>query len=324
MRVIVTGGAGFLGQRLARALLARDTLADAQGKRRRIRELLLVDAVAAPPQDDPRAKMLAGDVADPALVARAFEGGADSVFHLAAVVSGEAEQNFDLGWRVNVDATRLLLDACRRLPAPPKVVFTSSVAVFGGHLPNVVADDQPLTPQSSYGAQKAVAEYLVYDYTRKGFLDGRSLRLPTIAVRPGKPNKAASSFASAMIREPLSGADAVCPVPPDTHMWLLSPRTVIDSLVVGHEAPASLFGYTRSVNVPGISVTASEMAESLRRVAGDEVASRIRWQQDPAICRIVETWPRNFDASFGRSLGMNVDDDFDAIVRQYIADHLAA
>jgi len=324
MRVIVTGGAGFLGHRLALALLARDALTDARGQRRRIRELLRVDVAAAEPIDDPRVRTQAGDIADPAFVARVFADGADSVFHMAAVVSGEAEQDFDLGWRVNVDATRGVLEACRQLPAAPKLVFTSSVAVFGGHLPDVVADEQPLAPQSSYGVQKTIAEYMVYDFTRKGFVDGRSLRLPTIAVRPGRPNRAASSFASGMIREPLAGVEGVCPVPPGTHMWLSSPRVAIDNLVIGHEVPAAVFGWTRSVNVPGISVTASEMADALRRVAGDEVAARVRWQPDPAVCRIVETWPRNFDATFGRSLGMGADDDFDAVIRQYIDENLAA
>ncbi len=326
MRVIITGGAGFLGQKLARALLARDSLTDARSEKRRLRELVLTDVVATPEMDgdDARVRSLAGDIADPGFVSKLFGGGADSVFHLAAVVSGEAEQNFDLGWRVNVDATRLVLEACRRLPAPPKVVFTSSVAVFGGPLPDVVRDDQLLMPQSSYGAQKTVGEYLVYDYTRKGFLDGRSLRLPTITVRPGKPNKAASSFASGILREPLNGVDAICPVPAETRMWLLSPRAVVANLIVAHEVPASAFAQTRSVNVPGISLTVGEMVEALRRVAGEEVVARVRWQVDPAINRIVQTWPRNFDAAFGRSLGMAADPDFDSIIRQYIGDELAA
>ncbi len=323
MRVIVTGGAGFLGQKLARALLARGTLTDMRGEKRRLRELVLADVSLLPAMDDARVRSVAGDLADAGFVAQVFAGGVDSVFHLAAVVSGEAEQDFDLGWRVNVDATRLLLEACRRLSAPPKVVFTSSVAVFGGPLPDVVRDDQLLMPQSSYGAQKAVGEYLVYDYTRKGFLDGRSLRLPTISVRPGKPNKAASSFASGILREPLNGIDTVCPVPPETRMWLLSPRAVVKNLVIGHEVPASAFAQTRSVNVPGISLTVAEMVEALRRVAGEEVAGRIRWHVDPAINRIVQTWPRSFDAAFGRSLGMAADSDFDSIVRQYIAEELA-
>jgi nucleoside-diphosphate-sugar epimerase len=238
------------------------------------------------------------------------------------VVSGEAEQDFDLGWRVNVDATRLWLEACRKRAAPPKFVFTSSVAVFGGRLPHVVPDDQELTPQSSYGAQKAVGELYVHDYTRKGFVDGRSMRLPTVSVRPGKPNKAASSFASGIVREPLAGIPAPCPVPPETRMWLISPRNAIANLLVGHEAPAERFGYKRAVNVPGISVTVGEMVAALRRVAGDAVADRVTWQFDAAIDRIVRTWPRDFDAGFARSLGMQADADFDAIIRQYIADEI--
>ena len=320
MRIVITGGAGFLGRRLARALLARGRLTDRTGTPRDISEIVLVDIAAGAPLDDRRAVSVAGDLGDASLVERVFAAPVDSVFHLAAVVSGEAEQDFDLGWRVNVDATRLWLEACRRLASPPKLVFTSSVAVFGGALPDVLPDDQQLTPQSSYGAQKAVGEMLVHDYTRKGFLDGRSLRLPTVSVRPGKPNKAASSFASGIVREPLNGVEGTCPVPPQTRMWLISPRCVVDNLIVGHEAPAASFSTTRAVNVPGISVEVGAMVESLRRVAGDAVASRVSWQLDPAIDRIVRTWPRDFEAKFGRSLGMRADPDFDSIVRQYIAD----
>lgn len=322
MRVVITGGAGFLGRRLARAIVERGHLRDATGAQREVSAVVLADVVAADGVDDPRVRPMAGDVADPAFVAAAIGGDTDSVFHLAAVVSGEAEANFDLGWRVNFDATRHLLERCRALARPPKVVFTSSVAVFGGALPDVVPDTQALTPQSSYGAQKAVGELLVHDYTRKGFLDGRSLRLPTVSVRPGKPNKAASSFASGILREPLAGVDAICPVPDDTRMWLLSPRRVIENLLIGHEAPAAALTQGRSVNVPGISVTVREMLDALRRVAGDTVAARVRFASDPAIERIVRSWPRDFDAAYGRSLGMRADADFEAIVRQYIDDEL--
>jgi nucleoside-diphosphate-sugar epimerase len=222
--------------------------------------------------------------------------------------------------RVNLDATRALLERCRRLAAPPKFVFTSSLAVFGGSLPDPVPDDAPLTPQASYGTQKAIGEYLVYDMTRKGMIDGRSLRLPTITVRPGKPNKAASSFASGIIREPLAGVDAPCPVAPTTKMWVQSPRTVIANLIVGHEAPASAFGHTRSINVPGISIAVGDMVAALRRVAGDAVADRVKWQYDPVIDKIVSTWPSNFAPKLGPALGMQCDPDFDGIVRAYIAD----
>ncbi|MEP7064152.1 MAG: D-erythronate dehydrogenase [Betaproteobacteria bacterium] len=318
MHIVITGGAGFLGSKLATAILARGTLTDARGMRRDIARLTLVD-VGPARISDPRVTSVTGDVADPALVTRVLDG-ADSIFHLAAVVSGEAEANFDLGWRVNVDATRALLECCRTLALPPKVVYTSSCAVFGGPLPDPVADTQALWPQSSYGNQKAIGEFLVNDYTRKGYLDGRSLRLPTISVRPGKPNKAASSFASGILREPLHGVDAVCPVAAQTRMWLLSPRRAIDNLIAAHEAPAGAFTHTRSINVPGISTSVSAMLDALRRVAGDAVADRVTFRHDDAIDRIVQTWPVNFDTVFGRSLGMHADADFESIVRQYIDD----
>ncbi len=322
MHIVITGGAGFLGRKLASALLARGSLTDARGAKRTIERITLVDVVAAPAATDPRLRAIAGDLADPALADAALEGGADTVFHLAAIVSGEAEANFDLGWRVNVDATRLLLERCRQLPAPPKFVFTSSCAVFGGPMPDPVRDEQALWPQSSYGNQKAVGEFLVNDFARKGFLDGRSLRLPTVSVRPGMPNKAASSFASGILREPLNGVDAICPVARETRMWLTSPRKVIENMVIAHEAPASAFGHTRSINLPGISIPVTAMVDALRRVAGDAVADRVKWQFDPVIDRIVRTWPVNFDPAFGRALGMHADADFDSVIRQYITDEL--
>src|SRR5512137_2685403 len=319
MRIVITGGAGFLGTRLARAIVARNTLTDARGIARPVREIVLLDVAAPPDLGDPRVRGVTGDLADPAVIERTLTPDTDSVFHLAAVVSGQAEADFDVGMRVNLDATRLLLERCRRLAAPPKFVFTSSLAVFGGPLPDPIGDDAPLTPQASYGTQKAIGELLVYDMTRKGFIDGRSLRLPTVTVRPGKPNKAASSFASGIIREPLSGVTAVCPVARDTRMWVTSPRAVIANLVVGHEAPASAFAHTRSVNVPGMRIAVQDMVAALRRVAGDAVADRVQWQYDAAIDRIVSTWPSNFAPKLGPALGMQADSDFESIIRGYIA-----
>jgi len=322
MRIVITGGAGFLGTRLARKLLERGSLVDAAGTSRPLRELVLLDMTAAA-VDDPRVTAVAGDLADPAVIERVVTADTDSIFHLAAVVSGQAEAEFDTGMRVNLDATRALLERCRKLSKPPKFVFTSSLAVFGGKLPDPVPDDAPLTPQTSYGTQKAIGELLVYDMTRKGFIDGRSLRLPTVTVRPGKPNKAASSFASGIIREPLSGIDAVCPVPPQTEIWITSPRQVIDNLIVGHDVAAAKFpGDTRSVNVPGLRISVAAMVDALRRVAGDPVAARVEWRVDPAIDRIVRTWPPNFAPRLGPALGMAADTNFEDIVRAYMADDM--
>jgi nucleoside-diphosphate-sugar epimerase len=323
MRIVITGGAGFLGRRLALRLLERGELTGAGGASRKITEIVLLDVVSATLPADPRLTVVAGDLADPAVIARAVTRDTDTVFHLAAVVSGQAEADFDIGMRVNLDATRRLLEHCRTLAAPPKFVFTSSLAVYGGPVPDPVTDDAPVTPQASYGAQKLIGEYLVYDMTRKGFIDGRSLRLPTVTVRPGKPNAAASSFASGIIREPLAGVDALCPVAPTTRMWVQSPRAVIENLIIGHEAPATSFAYTRSVNVPGICVSVGDMVAALRTVAGDTVADRVKWKHDPAIDRIVATWPSNFAPKLGLALGMKADPDFLAIVRAYIADDMA-
>lgn len=320
MRIVITGGAGFLGTRLARALLARGQLTDARGATRAIREIVLLDIAAAPDLGDARVLAVAGDLADAVLVERAVTSDTDSIFHLAAVVSGQAEADFDVGMRVNLDATRVLLERARRLAAKPKFVFASSLAVFGGPLPDPVPDDAPLTPQTSYGTQKSIGELLVYDMTRKGFVDGRSLRLPTVTVRPGKPNKAASSFASGIIREPLAGVDAPCPVAATTKMWVTSPDAVVNNLIVGHEAPASAFAHTRSVNVPGLLVSVGDMVAALRKVAGDAVADRVKWQLDPAIDRIVSTWPANFAPTLGPKLGMRADADFESIVRAYVAE----
>lgn len=324
MRVVITGGAGFLGTRLARSILERGELTDASGARGTVEKLVLIDVVPAS-ITDPRIEIVTGDLADAALIDRAVRADTDSVFHLAAVVSGQAEAEFDTGMHVNLDATRALLERCRKLSRPPRFVFASSLAVFGGVLPDPVRDDSPITPQTSYGAQKAMGELMVYDMTRKGFIDGRSLRLPTVTVRPGKPNRAASSFASGIIREPLSDVDAICPVAPTAAMWVTSPRAVIANLIVGHEAPAERFvkagfGHTRSVNVPGLRIGVQAMVDALRRVAGDNVAHRVKWQVDPVIDRIVATWPANFEPVLGPALGMQADRDFDAIVRQYIED----
>lgn len=318
MNVLITGGAGFLGLQLARLLLQRGAL-QLDGKAVAIDRLTLLDVVA-PQIDDARVRVVTGDLSDPAVLAQAIDRDTGAIFHLAAVVSGQAEADFDLGMRVNLDASRALLETCRRIGHAPRVVFTSSVAVYGGELPPVVQDDTALNPQSSYGVQKAIGELLLSDYSRRGFVDGRVLRLPTISVRPGKPNAAASSFASGIIREPLSGIAAHCPVAPDTALWLLSPRGAIQALVNGIELDGARLGNRRVVNLPGLSVTAAQMVEALRRVAGDAVADRVSWQREPRVENIVGTWPAAWDVTRAKALGFESDASFDDVIRAYAQD----
>jgi D-erythronate 2-dehydrogenase len=323
MNIVVTGGAGFLGRRLAEALLARGTLSGPTGAQETIETLTLVDVADRTPLPDPRVRHITGDIADRTFLDGIIDADTIAIFHLAAVVSGMAEAEFDVGMRVNVDATRVMLDVCRARGHRPRFVFTSSVAVYGGALPDPVPESMELNPQTSYGTQKAIAELLINDYTRKGFIDGRSLRLPTISVRPGKPNAAASSFASGIIREPLNGVEAICPVGPDTRLWLLSPRTVIECLIKAHEIEGTAFGSNRAVNLPGITVTVGEMAAALERVAGPEVAARIRWQRDARLEKMVLGWPGALETARARGLGFPFDDDFESAIREYIEDHLS-
>jgi len=319
MKVVVTGGAGFLGQRLIDAILRRGELTDARGMRQRIDEVVAVDQVAAPARAGMQAAV--GDVGDAAFV-RGVVRGADSVFHLAAVVSGAAEADFDLGMRVNLDGTRALLDALRQEARRPKVVFASSVAVFGGALPDVVTDTTTPMPQSSYGVQKLIGELLVGDCSRKGFLDGRAVRLPTIVVRPGRPNAAASSFASGIIREPLAGVEAACPVDADTAMWVLSPGGAITNLLHAHELPAERWTGPRSLSLPGITVSVRSMLDALAKVGGEAARARVTMQPDARIQAIVRTWPARFDTARADALGFIRDGDFEAIVRDYAKEYV--
>lgn len=316
MNILVTGAAGFLGQRLIKALLARGELRVGDTARP-IARLVAFDAVAPPGLADARVHAVQGDLSDPAALARAFEGGVDSVFHLAAVVSGAAEADFDLGMRVNLDGTRALLEACRAQPSAPTVVFASSVAVFGGALPDVVLDSTTPAPQSSYGVQKLIGELLLGDYARRGFIDGRALRLPTIVVRPGRPNAAASSFASGIIREPLAGEEALCPVDPETRLWVLSPARAVEGLIHAHELPPAAWGLQRALSLPGLTVSVREMLEALREVGGEAAVARVRFARDERIAQIVRGWPASFDAARARALGFEGDADIGSIVRAY-------
>ncbi|MDP9517279.1 D-erythronate dehydrogenase [Pseudomonas protegens] len=322
MNILVTGAAGFLGRRLIEALLQRGTLTDRHDQLQPIKRITAFDREPVQGLDDPRVQVKEGDISDEQVLAKLIDADTDSIFHLAAVVSSQAEGDFELGMRVNFSATQGLLERVRQLGSSPKWVMTSSVAVFGGQLPENVDDDQVWAPQSSYGTQKAMNDLLLADYSRRGFVDGRSLRMPTIVVRPGKPNLAASSFASGIIREPLSGQASVCPVALDTRLWLMSPAQAIANLIHGHELAAECLSQGRVINMPGLSLTVAQMIDALREVAGDEVAQRIQLRPDARIERIVGSWPGAFSARYASELGFTADEDFIGVIRQFIQDYL--
>ncbi|NBS58197.1 MAG: SDR family oxidoreductase [Betaproteobacteria bacterium] len=321
MKVVITGGGGMLGFKLAKALLARGRLTGADGKEAAITRLTLFDmAFPATLPQDPRLETIAGDISAPGMLAKVVTPDTQSIFHLASVVSSGAEADFDLGWRVNLDGARTLLELARNCAKPPRFLFSSSVAAFGGDLPGVLDDSTTPNPQTSYGAQKVCCEYLVTDYTRKGYIDGRSLRLPTIVVRPGKPNLAASSFASGVLREPLNGVISECPVSLDTDVWLLSPGRCVESFIHAHETPSSAWGMSRVLNLPGITAPVSGMVEAMRRVAGDAAAKRVVYKPDERIQKIVAGWPVKFKTPRALAMGFKPDADLDSVIRAYIAD----
>lgn len=307
MQIIITGGGGFLGQKLAHALLLSAVP---------FSELLLAD-IHTPnaPFADPRVRCVQADLTSPGVAESLINEKTAVVYHLAAIVSSHAEQDFDLGWRVNLDTTRSLLEACRHTRQGIRFIFTSSLAVYGGPLPAVVNDGTALTPTSSYGTQKAMGELLVNDYSRKGFVDGVVLRLPTICVRPGKPNRAASSFVSSIIREPLQGESAECPVSSDLRLWLSSPATVVQNFL---HAASLVQGEGRSINLPGISVTVGEMLEALAITAGQAARERVQFKADPSVERIVASWPGRIDNQRALSHGFVADGSFTDIIDSFI------
>lgn len=321
MKVVITGGGGMLGFKLARALLARGELTGADGRVAKLTKLVLFDTAFPPAMpSDPRLEVVAGDISAPGVLDRIITPDTQSIFHLASVVSAGAEADFDLGWRVNLEGTRSLLELARKCAKPPRLVFTSSVAAFGGELPEVLDDSTTPNPQTSYGAQKVCCEYLITDYTRKGFIDGRSLRLPTIVVRPGKPNLAASSFASGVLREPLNGVVSECPVALDTGVWLLSPRRCVENFIHAHETDTSAWGTRRVLNLPGITVSVQDMIEAMRKVAGDAAASRVVYKPDARIQAIVKTWPVRFQTPRARAMGFQSDTDIESVIRDYLSE----
>lgn len=327
MNILITGGCGFLGARLARTLLRSPTLSPAGGAAQPIEAVTLVDRMP-PPADlasHARVCFIQDDVGE--LASRGMLPLAESqvVFHLAAAVSGECEADFDLGMRSNLDATRALLEGCRRAGHAPVFVFSSSVAVFGDTpeqpLPEVVDDRTLPTPQNSYGIQKFIGEQLVTDYARKGFVEGRSVRLMTVSVRPGRPNGAASSFLSGILREPLAGKRALCPVPPETAVALASPSNTVLGILRAATARTDEWGARTAVNLPALRTTVREMAQALERIAGPAATALIDWAPDPQIAQIVTSWPSRIRAARAQGLGLAADPDFDAVLREYVQEN---
>ena len=321
MHILITGAAGMIGRKLTARLVADGAL---QG--RPIDRLTLLD-VGVPQRPENFAapvEAVAADVADLSAAAAAIAGRPDVIFHLAAIVSGEAELDFEKGMRVNFDGSRALLDSIRTTGGGyrPRLVFSSSVAVFGAPFPEAIPDDFALTPLTSYGTQKAMVELMLADYSRRGFLDGVGIRLPNIVVRPGRPNKAASGFFSSIIREPLNGEEAVLPVDDSVRSWNASPRAAVGFLVHAAGLERDALGPRVNLTMPGVCCTVAEQIAALRRIAGDKVASRIRRETDPLVARIVAGWPSRFDPRRARALGFEAEASFDEIIRAHIEDEL--
>jgi nucleoside-diphosphate-sugar epimerase len=319
MRVLITGAAGMVGRKLIARLAKDGTLSG-----RKIAALDLHDIVPpqAPTLEGVGVTIHTGDLAAASAMERLVAPRPDVIFHLAGVVSGEAEAHFDLGYRVNLDGTRALFDAIRLAGFAPRVVFTSSIAVFGAPFPDIIPDEFHPTPLTSYGTQKLMGEALLADYTRRGFFDGIGIRLPTICVRPGKPNKAASGFFSGIIREPLSGQEAILPVPRSVVHTHASPRSAVNFLIHAAGIDGSVVGPRRNLTMPGVAVTVGEQIEALERIAGAKAVKLIREEPDDTIWAIVKGWPTRFEARRSRELGFAAETSFDDIIRVYIEDEL--
>jgi D-erythronate 2-dehydrogenase len=321
MHILITGAAGMIGSKLTERLVIDRALGGQP-----IEKLTLIDIVAParPAGFSDHVKTRAADLATPGVAKKAVSERPDVIFHLAGVVSGEAETDFEKGYRVNLDGTRALLEAIRAIGNgyKPKLVFTSSIAVFGAPFPEAIGDEFHLTPLTSYGTQKAISELLLADYTRRGFLEGVGIRLPSIVVRPGKPNKAASGFFSGIIREPLAGQEAILPVADSVLHWHASPRSAVGFLIHAAGLTREQLGNRVNLTMPGVCCTVGEQIEALRRIAGDKVAARIRRAPDELVERIVAGWPSRFDARRAAALGFKVEATFDDIIRVHIEDEL--
>lgn len=319
--VLVTGSAGMLGRKLVQRILRDGHLGG-----RQVGELLLSDVVPTEvPADAPVVtRVFVTDISQPGAAAELVRSRPQVIFHLAAVVSGEAEAEFDKGYRINFDGSRALFEAIRQEGYVPRLVFASSVAVFGGPFPAVIPDSFFTTPLSSYGTQKAMVELLLADYSRRGFLDGVGIRLPTITIRPGKPNKAASGFYSSILREPLNGQEAVLPVDESIRHWFASPRAAIGFLIHAANLDASGLGGRRTLTMPGLSATVGDQLAALRRVGGAEAVALVRREPDPAIAKIVTTWPQRFEAACAQALGFEAESTFDEIIGVYVEEEMGS
>ena len=317
MHVLITGSAGMVGRKLTERLLAEPELAG-----RPIAKLTLHDVVTPTAAPTPQTSILpiVGDISDKVLVEHLIAEKPDLIIHLAAIVSGEAEADLAKGYAVNFDGTRLLFDEIRKAHYGARVLYASSIAVFGAPFPDSIPDDFHLTPLTSYGTQKAVGEFILADYTRRGFFDGIGIRLPTICVRPGAANKAASGFFSNIIREPLKGEEAILPVPDTVRHWLASPRAAVGFFLHAATLATDAIGPRRNLTMPGLSVTVAEQIAALRAVAGDKAAALIKAEPDDTISRIVSGWPQTFDTSRAGDLGFVADESFEAIIRTHIED----
>lgn len=311
MNIVITGGAGFLGQRLAKTLLNQHS--------DKINELVLVDVIKpTAPNNDPRVRCLEMDLRSPTGLDEIITEKTTALFHLAAIVSSHAEQDPDLGYEINFLATRNLLEICRKNNPNIRFIFSSSLAVFGGELPSVITDGTAVTPQSTYGSQKAMCELLINDYSRKGFVDGLVVRLPTICIRPGKPNKAASSFVSSIIREPLHNEDAICPVSEDLRLWISSPNTVINNFIHALTLPSLPQHSWHVINLPGFTVSVKQMLSDLASIKGENILEKVRFEFDENINNIVASWPAEIDNNTALKHGFHVDVDFKEVIQQFI------
>ncbi|WP_116652937.1 D-erythronate dehydrogenase [Pelagibacterium sediminicola] len=323
MNILIIGAGGMVGRKLTAALVKNRTLAG-----REIARIDLVDVAAPdlPQAQDIDIRALAADISDPTTAPRLIADRPDMIFHLAAIVSGEAELDFEKGYAINLDGTRYLFEAIRLAgkdsPYCPRVVLTSSIAVFGAPFPDRIGDEFFQTPRTSYGTQKAMCELLLSDYSRRGFFDGIGIRLPTICIRPGAPNKAASGFFSSILREPLAGKEAVLPVDESARHWHASPRAAVNFLIHAAQLDTALLGARRNLNMPGLSATVGEQIEALRRVAGEKAVGLIRREPDAMIVEMVDGWAKDFDASRALSLGFSAESSFDEIIGIHIEDEL--